>query len=283
MNYALDALWWKLRQQNVRDLASVLTAPPLWNSACELPVSILLGDTGFRYLLALDEQPESLLNYLKPLYPYQYRLGIYAEHLLAFWFSHSPHWSLLAHNCVVMHNNQTAGALDFIAQTKNVTHSETYHVEMACKYYFSTQQPATEASFLGFNQNDTLLKKVNKLTSQIALPIPENLSLSEKNVIRATLIRGNAFSLSESLAQASMLNPYAWAGKVRTHDDLCENGQDERFFLIKPLFRLSPVRQTQENCLTVHELKQLTAPAIIARVEVRYDGFWHEAERFVLL
>ena len=38
MNYALDALWWKLQTPAVRDLAVLLTAPPPWLSGAELPV-----------------------------------------------------------------------------------------------------------------------------------------------------------------------------------------------------------------------------------------------------
>ena len=62
MNYALDALWWKLTSQPVRDLASLLTAPPLWQSGCELSVRELLGEHGFRYLLALDTDPTPLTD-----------------------------------------------------------------------------------------------------------------------------------------------------------------------------------------------------------------------------
>ena len=44
MNYALDALWWKLSHPSVRDLATLLTAPPLWQSGCELSVLELLAN-----------------------------------------------------------------------------------------------------------------------------------------------------------------------------------------------------------------------------------------------
>ncbi len=46
MNYALDALWWKLQTSAVRDLAVLLTAPPPWLSGAELPVRTLLGEGG---------------------------------------------------------------------------------------------------------------------------------------------------------------------------------------------------------------------------------------------
>jgi len=83
MNYALDALWWKLTSQPVRDLASLLTAPPLWQSGCELSVRELLGEHGFRYLLVLDADPAPLKKHLAQRAPFGHRLGIYAEELLA--------------------------------------------------------------------------------------------------------------------------------------------------------------------------------------------------------
>ena len=53
MNYALDALWWRLADPHVRALAALLTAPAPWHSGCEMPVHTLLGAHGFRFLLAL--------------------------------------------------------------------------------------------------------------------------------------------------------------------------------------------------------------------------------------
>ena len=83
MNYALDALWWKLTNPSVRALATLLTAPPLWQSGCELSVRALLGEHGFRYLLDLDGNPSPLDDYLAEHAPFGNRLGIYAERLLA--------------------------------------------------------------------------------------------------------------------------------------------------------------------------------------------------------
>ena len=109
MNYALDALWWKLQTPAVRDLAVLLTAPPPWLSGAELPVRTLLGEDGFRYLLALDDNPAPLQHFLQTHAPFGRRLGVYAEQLLAFWLAHAPHTRLLAHNLPVLAaNGQTA-------------------------------------------------------------------------------------------------------------------------------------------------------------------------------
>ena len=119
MNYALDALWWKLTHPSVRDLATLLTAPPLWQSGCELSVGELLGERGFRYLLDLNGNPAPLDDYLAEHAPFGNRLGIYAERLLAFWFAHAPHTELHAYNLPVFSDDLTQGAADFIASTSN--------------------------------------------------------------------------------------------------------------------------------------------------------------------
>ena len=65
MNYALDAIWWRLSHPAVRDLAALLTAPPLWHSGCELPIPRLLGSQGFRFLLSLDDAPAPLTQWFE--------------------------------------------------------------------------------------------------------------------------------------------------------------------------------------------------------------------------
>ncbi|HEZ4279748.1 TPA: DUF1853 family protein, partial [Neisseria meningitidis] len=157
MNYALDALWWKLTSQPVRDLASLLTAPPLWQSGCELSVRELLGEHGFRYLLALDADPTRLTDYLAQRAPFGHRLGIYAEELLAFWFANAPHAELLAHNLTVSGSDgSTQGAADFVARLNG----KPCHIELTCKYYGGTGKPE---DMRGLDPKDTLLGKAAKL------------------------------------------------------------------------------------------------------------------------
>ena len=133
MNYALDALWWKLTNPSVCALATLLTAPPLWQSGCELSVRALLGEYGFRYLLDLDGNPSPLDDYLAEHAPFGNRLGIYAERLLVFWFAHAPHTELHAYNLPVFSDDLTQGAADFIASING----KPYHIELTCKYYGS--------------------------------------------------------------------------------------------------------------------------------------------------
>ena len=162
MNYALDAIWWRLRHPAVRDLATLLTAPPLWHSGCELPIPRLLGNQGFRFLLSLDSQPDPLQQWLEQEAPFGHRLGRYAESLLAFWLAHAPHCQLIARNHPVRsENGQTLGAADFLC----LLDSAPYHLELTCKYYGGT----TPDDFQGLNPADTLLSKAAKLQQQCHL------------------------------------------------------------------------------------------------------------------
>ncbi|WP_153705712.1 DUF1853 family protein, partial [Eikenella exigua] len=162
MNYALDAIWWRLRHPAVRDLASLLTAPPLWHSGCELPIPRLLGSQGFRFLLSLDSQPAPLQQWLEQEAPFGHRLGHYAESLLAFWLAHAPHCQLIARNHPIRsESGQTLGAADFLY----LLDSTPYHLELTCKYYGGT----APNDFQGLNPADTLLGKAAKLQQQCRL------------------------------------------------------------------------------------------------------------------
>ena len=148
MNYALDAIWWRLRHPAVRDLAALLTAPPLWHSGCELPIPRLLGSQGFRFLLSLDDAPAPLTQWLEQEAPFGHRLGHYAESLLAFWLARAPHCQLIARNHPVRsESGQTLGAADFLC----LLDSTPYHLELTCKYYGGTAPD----DFQGLNPADT--------------------------------------------------------------------------------------------------------------------------------
>ena len=67
MNYSLDALWWELQTDAVRDLASLLTAPSLWQTDCELSRRELLGDTGFANYWPWMTSPMCCISIYRPL------------------------------------------------------------------------------------------------------------------------------------------------------------------------------------------------------------------------
>ena len=191
MNYALDALWWKLTSQPVRDLTSLLTAPPLWQSGYELSVSELLGEYGFRYLLALDADPAPLKKHLAQCAPFGHRLGIYAEELLAFWFANAPHAELHAYNLPVFSDGQTLGAADFVVSLNQ----QSYHIELACKYYGGNQVQ----NLRGLNPKDTLTDKAANWCSnpQLLHTLQGKAALTaqglSENPFPASIVRGIGF------------------------------------------------------------------------------------------
>ena len=276
MNYALDALWWRLRDPDVRALASILTAPALWQHAQALPIRTLLGEHGFRYLLALDNQPEPLHHALAQSFPHQYRLGFYAESLLHFWLSHAPHCRLLAHNLqLIDEQQQTLGALDFVAHIGQTL----YHVELCCKYYGG-------ANMVGFNQQDQLSKKATKLQQQLAWsqhPLAQEklraLGIETHHLHTASIIRGTAF-LAPEVPLPLPLNPYCWQGHyVQNWADYPLNPQGH-YHIFRKMRYLAPARVAEAQCHTASEVVALEQ-GMVAVLEQRPDGYWHEVARIM--
>ncbi|HFC8537774.1 TPA: DUF1853 family protein, partial [Neisseria bacilliformis] len=211
MNYALDALWWRLADPHVRALAALLTAPAPWHSGCEMPVRTLLGAHGFRFLLALNDDPAPLAAHLAVEAPHAGRLGRYAESLLAFWLACAPHSRLLARNIRVSDGRNTGGEIDFAAEIDGTP----YHIELACKYYGAAD--GAPDALAGLNPRDCFQNKAAKLQTQLALPrsaagraalaaagVPENLR-------SVSILRGMTFAAADTAWQPP-LNPLGWHG-----------------------------------------------------------------------
>ena len=324
MNYALDAIWWRLRHPAVRDLAALLTAPPLWHSGCELPIPRLLGSQGFRFLLSLDDAPAPLTQWLEPESPFGHRLGHYAESLLAFWLAHAPHCQLIARNHPVRsESGQTLGAADFLC----LIDSAPYHLELTCKYYGGT----TPANFQGLNPADTLLGKAAKLQQQCRLfhtpqaraqlpaPLQGYLKTSEASFCgaktseasfceaktseaspreantgttdcrqspnlsqapnTATIIRGIGFT-PNGILNGSPLNPLGWSGLLLPQWADYPTQAAQCFHPLPRLAYLAPARVPFEQTISAAELAR-QAPGLIAVVEQRPDGMWHETQRLM--
>jgi uncharacterized protein len=281
MNYASDALWWRLKKTIVRDLASLLTAPPPWISSVELPVSILLGDDGFRFLLSLDEKPDDLYLFLKKHGAYHTHLGVYAERLLHYWFLHAPHSRLIAHNLPVQNNQRTIGAFDFIVQLNN----QIYHLELACKYYAS-QSDKTE-SFIGLNKADRLIDKMHKIRQQLALStqpaaesVLKDLIPESSQLQHASIIRGMLFTPSASQHFQLLVNPLCWQGRHIENWAEFKSQTHNRFYVLDYLSFISPVRVSSNAIVNFNQIKQIRQ-GMIALVQQRNDGYWYEVERIM--
>lgn len=280
MNYALDALWWKLTNPAVRDLASLLTAPPLWQSGCELSVRELLGERGFRYLLALDADPAPLTDYLAQRAPFGHRLGIYAEELLAFWFANAPHAKLLAHNLTVSGSDgNTQGAADFVARLNG----KPYHIELTCKYYGGNQVQ----NLRGLNPKDTLTDKAAKLVqqSQLLHTLQGKATLTaqglSENPFPVSIVRGIGFFPQGFNAFEPPLNPYGWRGiYIQDWAEYTFERQEARYHLLDRMAYLAPARVAETETLNETEIRRIDQ-GLIAVLECRPDGFWHEIERIM--
>ncbi|MDO5686668.1 MAG: DUF1853 family protein [Neisseria sp.] len=271
MNYATDALWWRLVCPEVRALASLLTAPPLWDSGCELPVKTLLGTHGFRFLLALDAQPAPLQHFLSQQKTTA-RLGIYAEHLLAFWLSHAPHSELPARNVKL----DESGEIDFVARLDN----EIYHLELSCKYLIADGK--TENTLRSFDPQDTFLRKREKLMRQCAAGDSEIFrawaaSQNLGAVRSASLVRGMAFLPQDF--QYELLNPYAWQGEIGLPTEI---DASYRLMTLPRLAYLAPQRVRAAECFTWNEF-QAQPNTLCAVLQQRADGFWHEIRRYAVM
>lgn len=275
MNYALDALWWRLTRPAVRDLAAVLTAPPLWQSGCELPVRELLGEHGFRLLLQWNDEGADGL----PEARHDEALGRYAERLLAFWLTHAPHSRLLAHNLpVYAADGRQAGALDFVAELNGVPH----HIELCCKYFGSAS--GLPEQMVGLNPADTLPAKTAKLTRQLALSAEPaaaaalaDLAVRGADVRRVSLVRGMGFCASGSLPDTAPYTPNAWTGRLLTK--LPEAVDGCRWYALKRQEYLSPAR-VQAAALLPPDAD--TPNGLYAKTALRDDGWWHETARIML-
>ncbi len=278
MNYALDALWWRLVNPQLRDLASLLTAPALWQTGCELGVRTLLGDEGFRYLLDLDDD----VNFRLPETVAHPLLGKYAEHLLAFWLQHAPHSRLLARNVQVFdEDNRSVGEFDLLAEMNGVV----YHIELACKYFGAADgQPE---KMVGLNVHDRLLNKISKLNQQLGLAqtpagrkVLAEYGVNADAVKSVSVVRGMGFTVSGSLPAHDVYPVNAWVGKlVGDLDDDVFSGEKWFYRLPKTGF-LAPARISGSLKMAAADLGD--ADGLIAEVVQRPDGAWHEVQRVML-
>lgn len=277
MNYALDALWWRLQHPQVRDLAAVLTAPPLWKSGAEIPVSLLLGERGFRCLLDLDGRPERLAEYL-PTAREHMRLGRYAEALLAFWLDFAPHSRLLAANVRV--NGTQQGELDFVAVLDGIP----CHIELCCKYLGG--ESGLPETLCGFNPDDTLNGKREKLQRQLSLSasgagraVLMGLGVNADEIRRYSIVRGMGFSVSGSLPECGVYAQNAWTGMLAYTDNTAVLPENTAFCRLHRSRYLAPARVAQAQ---FYAGGQTLPEGMYACLKQRPDGMWHETQRWMV-
>lgn len=199
-------LWESYHHPVVRDIAWILTTPPLLAASLHssiapaLPcLATLNTDTARQWLNTLENNPTLLGELNRSNYR---RLGLYCEALVAFIFKQPQafhNYHLRAKNLQITKEGRTLGELDFIFSDDNGQYA---HLEMAVKYYLfdaltpgaTTKGPENEIQvsvatsadqFIGPNRKDRLDIKINRMRDH-QLPIvrsPEaQVALKDKNI-----------------------------------------------------------------------------------------------------
>ncbi|MEZ4799053.1 MAG: DUF1853 family protein [Flavobacteriales bacterium] len=114
---------------------------------------------------ALDSNPADLHEFLNNRAT---RLvGKKFEALLEFWFSKSPWFELVATNVQFHSGDGTRGEADFLV--RDLYSEEFLHIEVACKYYWSSSNSSDWYSMIGPNKQDRLGLKMQKFKRQTKL------------------------------------------------------------------------------------------------------------------
>jgi len=92
-------------------------------------------------------------------------LGNRAERFFEFYINQSKNYDLIKNNIQIINNKHTIGELDFIIYDKK---EEKYlHIEHIYKFYLYDDSITNEIDrYVGPNQNDTLVKKLDKLQNK---------------------------------------------------------------------------------------------------------------------
>ena len=156
----------------VASLAWAIGSPPLLHDDPHRPQWNIMNETWCdeqfslhrEWLLELDRDPSTLLAWL--VAENQKLLGKRFESLLAFWFSHSPHFTLLHRNIQLRQDGNTSGEIDFVVKLAD---GKVIHIETACKYYLGAKSSAQWGNWIGPNGHDNLALKMEKLSAQLSI------------------------------------------------------------------------------------------------------------------
>ena len=119
------------------------------------------------YFEKLDQDPDPLILFLSK--GNTYRLGMYAERLLCFFFDTFSETELLLHNFQIIDQKKTLGEVDFIIKWNN----RTIHIELATKYYLAVNSTDDFHKWVGPSGNDSLERKIKKVRN-LQLPITDS-------------------------------------------------------------------------------------------------------------
>nr|WP_240746215.1 DUF1853 family protein [Eikenella exigua] len=132
----------------------------------------------------------------------------------------------------------------------------------------------SKAGFYEAKTNEASPSEANTGTTDCRQP--PNLSQA---LTTATIIRGTGFTPNGNL-NGSPLNPLGWSGLLLRQWANYPAQAAQRFHPLPRLAYLAPARVPFEQTITAAELAR-QAPGLIAVVEPRPDGIWHETQRLM--
>lgn len=184
------------------------------------------------YFKQLDQEPDSLVVFLAQ--GNTYRLGMYAERLLCFFFDTFSETELLLHNFQIIDQKKTLGEVDFIIKWNN----RTIHIELATKYYLAVNASDNFNNWVGPSGNDSLERKIKKVRN-LQLPITDSEIFKSQTGLDSVesffFLRGCYFT--HNSYEPSWKNPNAYFGHYLYLDEFeidYKNNPNRYFFLWKP-------------------------------------------------
>lgn len=291
---SFHARWAGLSDPHVRSLAWLLDSPDLFASDSpqwDGKIASLKFERELveQWLRQLDSDPRELHAWLN-LHPL-YRLGRYAEKLMAFYFTHQG--TLIAHGLQLRGANQeTIGEFDFLVSME----SRVLHLELATKFYLlETQGMVIDRShavdyFIGPNLADTLGQKMRKIIEkQLALgehpaariQLPRSVDLSRAVIKGWLFYRENHVPDPRGLGLSNDHCRGFWC----TVSEL-EQRPEQEYLILPRLSWLAPAISNADQVLSkqgllstlAEKFRHETMPVLIAAVESR-QGIAVETER----
>ncbi len=250
----------------------------------------------YQWLQGIDENPLSLLSFLNK--KNDALIGKYFESLLEFWFTHHTDFELVLSNVQVKDAQQTLGEIDFIL---NDTFSEeTYHLEVACKYYYSKFNRTDWNSWWGPNHQDKLSLKMEKFGRQTSLI--KNAqgrkilnSCGIPSIPSVVLLKGYFFypyNLLEKALTPRWSSSHHCAGWCLPLNDLPILADTGRQWCVLPKKSWLAPYSSQNNELPIYSGREMVdllhaekeyATKLVAQVEQNEQGYWIESHRALVV
>ena len=241
---------WK--NQAVRDLAWVIESPELIDWSLLAPQHLAPASWGARQaamnasLRDLDKDPTPLLEFLatRP----SYRLGIYFEKLLRFWFSYDAAPTLLLQNLPIRDDERTLGELDFVVHNESLIE----HWEVGVKYYLGYRGTGSADAWIGPGCKDSLGRKLRRMMNH-QLPM-----VRTEEAVQALLEKGLRVDRSRPLLKGYLFYPVDQQDRCEPPKSVSEDHQRGVWVRVGSIQALEDLGPTQ--WLPIEKIRWMGGP-----------------------